>query len=121
MFTNVPGPIRTRNIERMNTPKLTRRHFSGLLAASPALLKGQRTSSQATRIKIDTERVIGEIDPKVYGNFIEHLGRCIEGGVFEEGSKLSDAQGFRKDVLKASQDLKVSLLRWPGGNFSSNY
>lgn len=106
----------------MKTPQqLTRRQFSGLLAASPALLKGQRTSSQAARIKIDTERVIGEIDPKVYGNFIEHLGRCIEGGIFEEGSKLSDAQGFRKDVLKASQDLHVSLLRWPGGNFSSNY
>ncbi len=63
----------------MNTPKLTRRHFSSLLVASPALLKGQRTSSQAARIKVDTERVIGEIDPKMYGNFIEHLGRCIRG------------------------------------------
>jgi alpha-N-arabinofuranosidase len=105
----------------MKTEQLTRRRFSGLVAAAPALLKGQRTSSQAARIKVDTERVIGQIDPKVYGNFIEHLGRCIQGGVFEEGSKLSDPQGFRKDVLKASQDLRVSLLRWPGGNFSSNY
>ena len=71
--------------------------------------------------KIDTERVIGDIDPKIYGNFIEHLGRCIEGGVFDEKSPLSDANGFRKDVLAAVKDLNVSILRWPGGNFSSNY
>jgi alpha-L-arabinofuranosidase len=73
------------------------------------------------RIKIDTERVIGDIDPKIYGNFIEHLGRCIEGGVFDEGSPLSDASGFRRDVLDAAKKLNVTLLRWPGGNFSSNY
>ena len=49
------------------------------------------------RVKIDTERVIGDIDPKIYGNFIEHLGRCIDGGIFEEKSPLSDSKGFRKD------------------------
>src|SRR5436853_3877703 len=105
----------------MKTPQLTRRNFSSLLVASPALLKGQRTSSQAARIKVDTERVIGQIDPKIYGNFIEHLGRCIQGGVFEEGSSLSDSEGFRRDVLKAVDSLHVPILRWPGGNFSSNY
>jgi len=100
---------------------LSRREFSALLVSAPTLLKGRQTSSQATRIKIDTGRVIGEIDPKLYGNFLEHLGRCIEGGIFEEGSALSDAEGFRRDVLKAVQGLHVPLLRWPGGNFSSNY
>jgi hypothetical protein len=73
------------------------------------------------RIKVDTERVIGDIDPKIYGNFIEHLGRCIEAGVFDERSPLSDSTGFRKDVLAAAKSLNVSVLRWPGGNFSSNY
>ena len=73
------------------------------------------------RIKIDTERVIGDIDPKIYGNFIEHLGRCIDGGIFEEKSPLSDANGFRQDVLDAAKKLNVTQLRWPGGNFSSNY
>jgi alpha-N-arabinofuranosidase len=73
------------------------------------------------RIKIDTERVIGDIDPKIYGNFVEHLGRCIQGGVFDEGSPLSDANGYRKDVLDAARKLNVTILRWPGGNFSSNY
>lgn len=93
----------------------------GSTVGAPALLKGNQTSSQAARIKIDTERTIGEIDPKLYGNFLEHLGRCIEGGVFEEKSSLSDKAGYRRDVEKAVKDLNVTFLRWPGGNFSSNY
>jgi alpha-N-arabinofuranosidase len=105
----------------MMKSSVSRREFSALLAGAPALLKGQQTSSRAARIKTDTDRVIGQIDPKLYGNFIEHLGRCIQGGVFDEGSRLSDSEGFRKDVIKATKDLHVSLLRWPGGNFSSNY
>ena len=65
------------------------------------------------RVKIDTERVISDIDPKIYGNFIEHLGRCIDGGIFEEKSPLSDADGYRRDVLDAVRKLNVSILRWP--------
>ena len=90
------------------------------MAAAPAILKGQQGPLTA-RIKIDTERVIGDIDPKIYGNFIEHLGRCIDGGIFEEKSPLSDSNGFRKDVMDAVRKLNVTILRWPGGNFSSNY
>ncbi len=104
-----------------NNPVLSRRNFAALLAAAPAVLKGKQTSSQAAVIKIDTDRQIGQIDPKLYGNFIEHLGRCITGGIFDEGNSLSDVEGFRKDVLEAVKNLHVSLLRWPGGNFSSNY
>jgi alpha-L-arabinofuranosidase len=100
--------------------KLTRRAFTTGLIATPALLKAQQNGLRA-RIKIDTERTVGDIDPKLYGNFIEHLGRCIEGGVFEEGSKLSDSNGYRRDVLDAVRKLNVTLLRWPGGNFVSNY
>ncbi len=70
--------------------QLSRRSFSRTLAtvplAAPFIARGQQTIARA-RIKIDTERVIGDIDPKIYGNFIEHLGRCIEGGVFDEGSQ----------------------------------
>ena len=73
------------------------------------------------RIKIDTDRVIGEVDPHVFGNFAEHLGRCIYGGIYEEGSPLSDADGYRKDVMEAARGLGVTLLRWPGGNFVSGY
>jgi alpha-N-arabinofuranosidase len=73
------------------------------------------------RIKIDTERTIGEVHPHVFGNFAEHLGRVIYGGIYEENSPLSDKDGFRKDVLKAVDQLGVSILRWPGGNFASGY
>src|SRR5512142_1580422 len=99
---------------------LTRRTFTLWLGAAPFILRGQQGALRG-RIKIDTERVISDIDPLLYGNFIEHLGRCIDGGVFEEKSKLSDANGFRRDVLDAAKKLGVTILRWPGGNFSSNY
>ena len=78
-------------------------------------------ASPKARIKIDTERVAGEVDANLFGNFAEHLGRCIYGGIFEEGSPLADADGYRKDVMDATRQLGVTLLRWPGGNFVSGY
>ena len=100
--------------------KLSRRSFVAAVGAAPFILRGQQGTLKA-RVKIDTERTIGEIDPKVYGNFIEHLGRCIDGGIFDEKSPLSDRDGFRRDVLEAAKKLDIGVLRWPGGNFSSNY
>ena len=73
------------------------------------------------RIGIDLNRRIGTVDRRIFGNFIEHLGRCIYGGIYEEGSPLSDAAGFRRDVLDAVRPLRVPILRWPGGNFVSGY
>jgi len=72
-------------------------------------------------IAIDVRREIDAIDPKIYGNFIEHLGKCIYNGVYEPGSTLSDERGFRKDVIEAVKRLNVTILRWPGGNFVSGY
>jgi alpha-L-arabinofuranosidase len=100
----------------------TRRSVVATALAAPLIL---RTASAAgelrARIRINTENTRGAIDPKIYGNFIEHLGRCIDGGVFQENSPLSDSVGFGRDVLEAVRGLDVSLLRWPRGNFSSNY
>ncbi|TET07164.1 alpha-N-arabinofuranosidase, partial [Candidatus Aerophobetes bacterium] len=76
---------------------------------------------QDYKIRIDGERVIGKINPNIYGHFIEHLGRCIYGGIYEEGSPLSDKDGFRKDVLGVVKKIRCPILRWPGGNFASNY
>src|SRR5262245_3925258 len=73
------------------------------------------------RIGIDLHRRIGDVDRRIFSNFIEHLGRCIYGGIFDEGSPQSDAHGFRKDVLDAIRPLRVPVLRWPGGNFVSGY
>jgi len=72
-------------------------------------------------IKIDTDRIIGEIDRNIYGNFVEHLGRCVYGGIYDPGNPLSDEDGFRKDVMEAVKGLNVALIRYPGGNFVSNY
>jgi len=93
------------------------------IAASAALglLCSATAMAGNARIKIDTDRQIGQIDPLIYGNFIEHLGRCIYGGIYEPGSPLSDANGFRKDVMKATQQLNTTIVRWPGGNFVSGY
>ncbi len=73
------------------------------------------------KIKIDVDRKTGQIDPMLYGNFTEHLGRCIYGGIFEPQSPEADADGFRKDVIQATRDLGVTVIRWPGGNFVSGY
>ena len=73
------------------------------------------------RIKLDLDRQLGRVDRRIFGQFIEHLGRCIYGGVFDEGSPLSDERGFRRDVLDAAHGLQVPVLRWPGGNFVSGY
>lgn len=73
------------------------------------------------RIGIDLERRIGTVDRRIFGQFIEHLGRCIYGGIYDEGSPPADARGFRKDVLDAVRPLRIPILRWPGGNFVSGY
>jgi alpha-N-arabinofuranosidase len=89
------------------------------LAAQPA--PASAPAAGPARIKLDPDRVVGEVHPHVFGNFAEHLGRCIYGGIYEEGSPLADADGFRRDVMDAARGLGVTLLRWPGGNFASGY
>jgi alpha-N-arabinofuranosidase len=73
------------------------------------------------RIKIDLERLTGNIDRNIFGGFAEHLGRCIYGGIYEPGSPLADKDGLRKDVLEALKRLRMPLIRYPGGNFASGY
>ena len=73
----------------------------------------------SARINVDPTRPTGTVDPRIYGGFIEHLGRCIYGGIFDEGSPLSDENGFRCDVMGAIRDLGVTVLRWPGRLFAN--
>jgi len=72
-------------------------------------------------VMVNPGRITKAVSRYIYGHFIEHLGRCIYGGIYEEGSPLSDERGFRKDVMEAVKKLKVPILRWPGGNFASNH
>jgi alpha-L-arabinofuranosidase len=72
-------------------------------------------------VVVEAGAALHQIDRNIYGAFIEHIGRCVYGGVYEETSPLSDDQGFRKDVMKAASEWRVPILRWPGGNFASGY
>ena len=83
-------------------------------AAAPA-------TASAARVYVDTRRTIAPLDRNLFGSFLEHLGRAIYEGIYEPGSKLSDANGFRKDVLKEIHQLGVPIIRYPGGNFVSGY
>jgi alpha-L-arabinofuranosidase len=74
-----------------------------------------------TTVAVDPQRVLGRVNRRIFGGFVEHLGRCIYGGLYDEGSALSDGRGFRTDVLALLKELRLSVLRWPGGNFVSNY
>ena len=75
----------------------------------------------SSRIVIDAERVEGDIDPKLFGGFLEHLGRAIYEGIYDPASSLSDERGIRKDTLAALRELGATIIRYPGGNFLSGY
>ncbi|HSI82414.1 MAG: alpha-N-arabinofuranosidase [Candidatus Methylacidiphilales bacterium] len=76
---------------------------------------------KTARIFFHPENPVGEIDPRIYGSFIEHMGRAVYGGIYEPGHPTADASGFRGDVLEMVRELKVPLVRYPGGNFVSGY
>ena len=73
------------------------------------------------KIILDKDFVIGKVDKRLYGSFIEHLGRAVYGGIYEPGHPTADAQGFRKDVMEMVRELGVPLVRYPGGNFVSGF
>ncbi|MBO3800071.1 MAG: alpha-N-arabinofuranosidase [Candidatus Brockarchaeota archaeon] len=74
------------------------------------------------RVLVDATTHIGALDRRCYGQFIEHLGECIYGGIWVgKDSKIPNEKGFRLDVLQAVKELKPPLVRWPGGNFASGY
>mgnify|MGYP001185382779 CR=1 FL=1 len=67
------------------------------------------------------ELAIDTVDPRLYGTFLEHLGRAIYGGVFEPGHPMADKNGFREDVIELVCELGTPIVRYPGGNFVSGY
>lgn len=71
--------------------------------------------------QIDKAYTIADIDPKLYGSFIEHLGRAVYSGIYEPTHSRADEQGFRQDVLELVRELSVPIVRYPGGNFVSGY
>jgi alpha-N-arabinofuranosidase len=79
-------------------------------------------SSASASVLVNAEYILGRVDRRIYGQFVEHLGRCIYGGIWVgETSKLPNTRGFRNDVLEAVRALRPPIVRWPGGNFASAY
>ncbi len=72
-------------------------------------------------VTLDPEYKIGQIDNRIYGSFIEHLGRAVYDGIYQPKNSLSDQNGFRKDVLDMVRELDVPIIRYPGGNYVSNF
>ena len=70
---------------------------------------------------LDKSYRVGRVDPRMYGSFIEHLGRAVYGGIYEPGHPMADEQGFRKDVLDKVREIGVPVVRYPGGNFVSGF
>lgn len=73
------------------------------------------------KLILDKDYVISPIDKRIYGNFVEHLGRCVYTGIYEPGHPQADAEGFRKDVLELVKRLNVPIVRYPGGNYVSGF
>jgi alpha-N-arabinofuranosidase len=76
--------------------------------------------SQQT-IKIDPDRRVGEVDPKIYGAFVEPIRTVVYSTIYDPKSPLADTNGFRTDFIQLVKDLKIPVVRWPGGNFVSGY
>lgn len=74
-----------------------------------------------SKITIDKNKTISKIDDRIYGSFIEHLGRAVYGGIYEPTHETADEDGFRQDVLSIIKDMGVPVIRYPGGNFVSGY
>ena len=70
---------------------------------------------------LDRDYRIGRVDPRIFGSFIEHLGRAVYGGIYEPGHPNADEAGFRKDVIDKIREIGVPVIRYPGGNFVSGF
>ncbi|ESQ93492.1 alpha-N-arabinofuranosidase [Asticcacaulis sp. AC460] len=73
------------------------------------------------KIVADRDFIVAPLDRRVFGTFVEHLGRCVYGGIYEPGHATADEHGFRGDVLALTKELGVTVVRYPGGNFLSGY
>lgn len=77
--------------------------------------------AKQAKMVIDKDFKIGEVDKRIYGSFVEQLGRAVYDGLYQPGSPLSDEDGFRRDVISLVRELGVPIIRYPGGNFVSSF
>ncbi|MFD6274130.1 alpha-N-arabinofuranosidase [Streptomyces sp. NPDC060209] len=77
--------------------------------------------TRTARFTLDPAFTVGDVDPRLFGSFVEHLGRCVYDGIFEPGHPSADEAGLRTDVLDLVRELGVTAVRYPGGNFVSGF
>ncbi|MEU8892314.1 alpha-N-arabinofuranosidase [Streptomyces sp. NPDC048442] len=77
--------------------------------------------SRSARFTLDPAFTVGTVNPRLFGSFVEHLGRCVYTGIYEPGHPTADASGLREDVLDLVRELGATTIRYPGGNFVSGY
>ncbi|MBF8190195.1 alpha-N-arabinofuranosidase [Nonomuraea sp. K274] len=73
------------------------------------------------QLTVDRDFAIGPVNRRLFGSFVEHMGRCVYTGIYEPGHPAADENGFRTDVLELAREMGVSVVRYPGGNFVSGY
>ena len=73
------------------------------------------------RFTLDPAFTVGEVDPRLFGSFVEHLGRCVYTGIYEPGHPTANDDGFRLDVVELVRELGSTTIRYPGGNFVSGF
>ncbi len=73
------------------------------------------------KMMLDKDFKIAQVDRRIFGSFIEHLGRAVYGGIYQPDHPMADEDGFRTDVIKQVKDMQVPIIRYPGGNFVSNF
>lgn len=76
---------------------------------------------KTAEITLDKDYRISLIDKRLYGSFIEHMGRAVYNGIYEKGHRTADSMGFRRDVSDLVKEIDVPIVRYPGGNFVSGY
>ncbi|MEJ6951169.1 arabinosylfuranosidase ArfA [Natronospora cellulosivora (SeqCode)] len=79
------------------------------------------SKGKSAKINLNKNFAVSEVDERIYGSFIEHLGRAVYTGIYEPGHSKADENGFREDVIELIKEIDVPIVRYPGGNFVSGY
>ena len=99
-----------------------KKHFKSLAVLFLLAFSMSAAAQLTSEISLDVTKEGNIIPKEIYGQFSEHLGQCIYGGLWVgENSQIPNEQGYRKDVLQALKELHVPVLRWPGGCFADEY
>src|SRR5699024_975838 len=83
--------------------------------------EGEKMGKKYANLVLDKQFKISEIDNRMYGSFIEHMGRAVYEGIYQPDHPTADEDGFRQDVMELVKELNVPIIRYPGGNFVSNF